>query len=56
MKGVAGRPGALPLDPAGAVGPRLHLMVSECGIGSATARQIQDSARIVQKTPAAQRS
>ena len=49
------RPGALPLDPTGAVGPRPHFISSEIGIGCATAVKIHRSARSVQLTPAAQR-
>src|SRR5580698_4839351 len=41
---VSRRPGALPLDPAGAVGPRPHFICSEIGIGCATAGQIHSAA------------
>ena len=50
-----GRPGALPLHPAGAVGPRPHFICSETGIGCEAMGRTQSSARLVQKTPAAQR-
>ena len=40
-----GRPGALPLDPTGAVGPRPHFVGSETGIRSARVGRGQGMAR-----------
>jgi hypothetical protein len=50
-----GKARALPLDPAGAVGPRPHFICSENGFGGGQRGLIHGFARSVQKTPAAQR-